>query len=72
MRTKTEEEMRVLLFSIEDAMGSLFVVKNFLASGDTACLHPLDRALDLILSVRQEIDTGGSFEEWEDQDDQDK
>lgn len=68
MKPKTEEEMRVLLFSIEDAMGSLFVVKNFLASGDTNCLHHLDRALDLILSVRQEIDTGGSFEEGDDQD----
>lgn len=62
---KTEEEMRALLFSIEDAMGSLFVVKNFLASGDTNCLHPLDRALDLILAVRQEIDDTEDFDDLE-------
>lgn len=65
MRPKTEEEMRALLFSIEDAMGSLFVVKSFLASGDTSCLHHLDRALDLILSVRQEIDDTEDFDDLE-------
>ncbi len=65
MKPKTEEEMRALLFSIEDAMGSLFVVKSFLASGDTSFLHHLDRVLDLILSVRQEIDDTEDFDDLE-------